>query len=98
MQQIYSEIVHVIQPRAILNTLKRNQLIHPPTADEMAIAVSGNAHCNWVLVNLLFAPNFHILEIIRSPNHLMVSLEWNTISDSKGGLGLVKQYLLAERC
>src|SRR5262249_35400322 len=76
--------------------LKGNQLIHPPTADEMALTVCGNSDCNGIFADLAFPPNFDFLEIIGSPHHLMVNIERNTIRGLKESLYLAKQYFLAE--
>src|SRR6266566_7980742 len=93
--QTHAKILDVIEAGTAFDPLEGNQLIHSPTADEMTLAGFGNSHRNGVLTNLTLAPNFDFLEITGSPDHLMVDIEWNTISGFKETLFLVKQHFLA---
>jgi hypothetical protein len=73
----------VIEPRTALYPLKRNQLIHSPTADQIALAVSGKTHRDGVFADLTLAPNFDLLEMGGSSHYLMADIGRNTISGVK---------------
>jgi hypothetical protein len=88
--QSHAEVLDVIEPRTALYPLKRNQLIHSPTADQIALAVSGKTHRDGVFADLTLAPNFDLLEIISSPHHLTRDIRWNAIDGLKEGLSRVK--------
>src|SRR5215813_3120225 len=63
----------------------------------MAVTVFGDAHCDRIFMDLSLAPYLDLLEITRSPNHLMISLERNTIGRAKRDLCSAKQYVFVKQ-
>jgi hypothetical protein len=51
-KQHHAEILNMVEPRTALDFLERNQLIHSPTTDQIALAICGNAHGNGVFADL----------------------------------------------